>query len=475
MSEAGADNRPQPVIVGVPVGEQQPPAVAAERIRMLAASMLPYQEAMVQAVASLCAIPSVKGEATAEAPYGVATRAALLAFLELGTSLGFRAVELDGRAGYLEWGSGDRLVAALGHLDVVPAGDGWKQDPFKPVILADRIVARGTEDDKGPIVAALFAVKALMDEGFEPRGRIRLIVGLDEESGSTCMEHYVRVAELPAAGFTPDAGFPVIYAEKGIACFELTVPGGQPDSDGLRLVRATGGARHNMVPAACSLTFSSLRLESGSRADELYVVHGKAAHASRPWTGDNAIANAMREAGARLTAVGLTHPFVEFFRQAFVSGWDGQGLDIADQDVSGPLTINAGILSLDESGATLTVDIRHPVTLSLADLSARLTARAGELGAGCRLVYVLAPLYLRRDSSLVQTLMAVYREQTATAAEAVAIGGGTYARAIPNIVAFGPTFPEEPDVCHQVNEFITFTSLMASAAIYREAFRALAT
>lgn len=448
-------------------------AVPAQRLADLADSMRPYQAAMVDAVVRLCAIPSIKGLAGPGAPYGAATLQVLEAFLALGTGLGFTAVNLDGRAGYLEWGEEGPLIAMLCHLDVVPAGDGWTRDPFLPLVGSDRIIARGTIDDKGPAVAALYALKALLDDGFAARCRFRLIVGLDEESGCTCMEHYIKVAELPDAGFTPDASFPVIYAEKGIACFDLIVPGGQEPGATVRLVRAQGGARHNMVPAACSIELLSRSATSQDCELELYVLNGEAAHASIPWSGVNAISLAMQEAGQRLAAAGTSHPFVSFFNHAFATPWDGSGLNIRWQDESGPLTINAGVLQLDEVGARLTVDIRYPVTLSLTELTARLEQACAPWGATCKQVVHLAPIYMPRESWLVQSLNGVYQDLTANGSRAIAIGGGTYARTMPNVVAFGPTFPGEPDVCHQVNEYITFRTLLASAAVYREALRKL--
>ena len=76
------------------------------------------------------------------------------------------------------------------------AGDGWNTDPFEGVIADGRITGRGVLDDKGPVIAALYAMKALKDSGAELKRRIRLIVGTDEETGSTDMERYKKTEEL---------------------------------------------------------------------------------------------------------------------------------------------------------------------------------------------------------------------------------------------------------------------------------------
>lgn len=432
-------------------------------------SMSDYLDQMLDCLAALCRIPSVSGTPLPDAPFGQETADALEVFLAMGKKLGFRAVNLGNRAGYVEFGTGDRMIAILGHLDVVPAGTGWESDPFEPQILHDRLVARGAIDDKGPVVAALFAIKALADEGFAENCRIRLIVGLDEERGSECMAHYVQVAELPAAGFSPDACFPVIYAEKGIAWVELDLDGGQPAGAALRFVKAKAGLRPNMVPGSCDISFAGL-----SGLEETITVQGQPAHASTPWEGRNAISRAMQMAAEMLQEAGSSHPFVDFFQTAIGSSWRGEGLGIAYEDESGPLTVNAGLLELDSRSACLTLDIRYPITLPIQAIEAALAKAAAPFGVRARIVKTLPPLHVPKDSSLVVTLMDTYRELTGQDVQPVAIGGGTYARSMPNIVAFGPNFPGDAETAHQAGEYISFKTLLASSAIYRQALRRLA-
>ncbi len=431
-------------------------------------TMQAYLPAMTDALVRLCRIPSVKDEPAPGAPYGQATLDALNEFLKIGESLGMRAVNLDGRAGYVEAGEGDRLVAALCHLDVVPAGTGWNHDPFDPVVTDERIIARGTADDKGPAVAALYALKALLDEGYQPNARIRVIVGLDEESGSSCMAHYVSVEELPDAGFTPDASFPVIYAEKGIVWYRLSFdrdPSG-PEAE-LALVSGEGGERPNMVPGSCSLTY----LENGATSTVEYT--GQPAHGSRPDQGVNAIAIAMDDAQERLRQANLDDPFVTAFNRLIGRQTDGDACGIAGSDESGALTLNAGVLSLSPDQATLELDIRYPVTWDLKDLEQRLSDQAGSHGFRTELIRAQDPLYFPKDTPLVQNLMQVYHSITQDDAQPLAIGGGTYARSMPHVVAFGPAFPGDPDVCHQAGESIRLDNFEKAARIYREAFRKL--
>lgn len=441
----------------------------AEKLTALAAGMQPYRQAMIDDLVALCRIPSVRGDAAPGAPYGPATLEALEWFLRAGERLGFNSVNLDGHAGYVEWGEGPRLIAAICHLDVVPAGDGWRHDPFEPVIRNGRIIARGTSDDKGPAIAVLYAMKALADSGWQPGARIRLIVGLDEESGMDCMRHYVKTAEQPDAGFTADADFPVIHAEKGVLWLRLTQTDDAATST--RLIRGQAGERPNMVPALCRLTFA--RTADDDRGTQR-LYEGVPAHASTPWDGRNAIDLAMTDAKHELDLAGETHPFVEFYQALFAGQIDGTSLGIAGHDASGPLTLNAGVLELDGSSASLAIDIRYPVTQNGEALLEQIRQACRPYHVNVEIINHMPPLHVEPDSFLVRSLTETYADLTGSYQAPIAIGGGTYARAMPNIVAFGPAFPGETMTAHQIDEQIIIDHWLAASAIYREALHRLA-
>lgn len=435
-------------------------APSAAALAEMAEGMAPYQAEMLESLRRLCAVPSVRAEAEADAPYGRATVEALNTFLELGRSLGFRAENVDNEAGYLEIGSGETMIAAVCHLDVVPAGTGWTADPFTLREIDDRLIARGTADDKGPLVAVLYGLKALLDEGYEAPCRIRVIVGLNEENGSSCMRHYCRYEEHPCAGFTADASFPAIYAEKGH--IKLYLRGPRPEHS--PLLTARGGSAFNMVPGQCKL-----QLQVGEKTEEL-VFEGKPAHASMPENGRNAIQLALADLSGR----GVADPLVDFFRDCLKMETDGKSLGLACRDESGALTLNVGLLEIDAREARLGLDIRYPIHSDGQALLEKLAAKAGLYGLAVDDPDDSVPLDLGQHSPMVTSLMAVYNTLCGTKAEAVAIGGGTYARAVPNILAFGMMFPGDPDCMHQIDEFVEKERFFAAAAIYREAFRALA-
>lgn len=436
--------------------------VDPQRIQSLAALFQDDRQAFVRDLSDLCAIPSVDGPPEEGAPFGRETRRALDLFLSMAKKMGFHTVNVDNLAGYAEMGEGEDMVAAVCHLDVVPAGSGWDQDPFQLVQEGDKLTARGVIDDKGPALGVLYAMKSLLeDKNFQARKRIRLIVGLNEEKGSACMDHYRSKEEIPSAGFTADAVFPAIYAEKGNAVIHLVMDRKEDDA----IFSASAGEAVNMVPGECRID-----LKDGSSM----TYEGDIAHASIPEQGRNAISVAMEALASRFEEEGRSDSFVNFYNALL--GWelDGQKLGLAFEDETGITTVNAGLLSIDEQMAQLTLNIRYPVTMDVEEAKGKLEKAVAPYGVQSHWPGIMEPLIQPKDSHLIQTLMGVYQELTGTPAEALAIGGGTYARSLPNIVGFGPVFPGEPDLAHKANEWASLDSLLAGAALYREVLKRLA-
>lgn len=436
--------------------------VRPERLEAMAAQMEAYQADIVKTLAELVAFPSVKGAPEEGAPYGRANREILDFMLKRGEEMGFKTGDVDHRCGYLEFGEGEKMVAAVCHLDVVPVGEDWTSPPFTLSEREGKLYGRGTADDKGPLVACLYALKALLDEGYQPPCRLRLIFGTDEECGSSCLRHYARVAEIPVAGFTADADFPAIYAEKGhISAFYTRRTGNS------KILRAQGGAALNMVPDEAHITY----LDSEGEQLELEVT-GRAAHASTPWNGQNAIAKAL----ARLrNDLGLVdEPLLELWQDVFGFDWDGQGAGIAFSDETGPLTLNLALLSADDQEQRIGFDIRYPVSQDRDALRQRLEQLGAQYGFELTDFKDSEPLNLGKNSAPVRALMDVYNHHCGTEAEALAIGGGTYARALPNILAYGMLFPGVVDCFHQKDEFVEKIKLFAATLIYKDALRALA-
>ncbi|HHT24337.1 MAG TPA: M20 family metallopeptidase [Clostridiaceae bacterium] len=437
-----------------------------EKIKELSAKMESYKSDFLRDLEDILAVPSVKGPATATAPYGEATAEALAVFLEKAERMGFRTKNLDNKAGYAEFGSGEKMIGVLVHLDVVPAGEGWQYSPFKARLIDGKLYARGVADNKGPAIASLYAMKALLDEGYELPCRIRLIIGLNEENGFGCMEHYKAVEEIPVAGFVPDATFPAVFAEKGI--LHITYKMNRKKlGTGVHLLSMKGGEAVNMVPQICRYT---LKLDSDDRID--LEVEGKAAHASRPELGDNAIVKALHKIISEHSD--WQDPLADLTKKYFNNYIYGDDFNLAFSDDSGNLTLNIGKIEVDESEVTLTIDIRYPVTKSGTTILKELDTKLAEFGFVQKSHSDSLPLNLGKDSLLVTTVMNVYNHAMGSTEEAVAMGGGTYARAIPNVLAFGAVFPGTPDVMHQVDEHVELDHLYAASYIYKQTLKALA-
>ncbi len=432
------------------------------------------RELLVELMRGAISIPSVKSEALPGAPFGPMTVKALHYFLDKAGSLGFRTSDLDGYAGFIEFGEGENETAALCHLDIVPPGDGWTSDPYTLSVRDGKFIGRGSSDDKGPAVACLMAMKVLKDSGWKPAGRIRLILGLDEESGCECMEHYKKCQRPPDIGFTPDAKFPVIFAEKGILHIRFKSKNSFNSASPV-LINIRGGDKANMVPSICeySVTINDDRTAKVSRNIKS-VVRGRSSHASLPQYGENAISKAVSEISALLKDRELSHPFIDFYKEKIAEKTDGSliGLGFSDS-LSGDLTFNVGLISVTNDAISMTVDIRYPVTYSKEQILETLISETAGYGFEVDLESHMDPLVNDPQSKFVRSLCDVYNEATGECREPIAIGGGTYARRMPNIVAFGPVFEQSGDVAHQADEFITEKDLLKCVDIYSNAFMKL--
>lgn len=432
------------------------------------------QKAAVKTLERLISVPSYNQPAEEGAPFGKGIRNALDEMMKICDELGFKTYEdPDGYYGYAEVGSGDKIFGVICHLDTVPAGDlgKWKHNPFKGTVINDAVYGRGSQDDKGPGIAALYAVKALMDQGYHFNQRIRFIYGTDEEILWRGIAEYNKKEAPIDSGISPDAEFPLIYAEKGLQQSYLVGPG--TDQLKINLKNAFNavpdsavydGPKQDEVKAA----LDKHGFEYTSDDNSITVI-GKSVHAMMAPEGTNAV--------LRLV-IALDDVFdfkpLDFIGKLFKEDATGSNVLGDVRDESGQLTFNISSLEINENETRMQIDLRIPVTIDRDNLLAKLSKQV----AAYDLKYVhfdyLAPLYVPKDSKLVQTLMKVYKEQTGDVdAEPQISGGATFARTMNNCVAFGGMLPTTPDYMHQANEQWPLPDMYKAMEIYAQAIKKL--
>ncbi|MBR3630571.1 MAG: Sapep family Mn(2+)-dependent dipeptidase, partial [Oscillospiraceae bacterium] len=429
-------------------------------------------------LAELVAIRSVQGEPAADAPFGREPARALQLMLEKCGRYGFDTDNADWYAGSASLGNAPEKLGILAHLDVVPEGEGWLHDPFTLTADpdSDQLIGRGTSDDKGPAIAALYALRAVKELGIPLKHGVRLIFGTNEENGSEDMAYYMQHREMPPLVFTPDGDYPVITLEKGMIRLRLTADFTDGKS---KVVSLKAGEVVNAVPASadavlCGVTidqFLATRVKeypgtviaAHEDAQGLLHVHvdGRNAHASTPALGKNAL-TLMLELLSLLPLPGAQGKVLRRLSELYPYGeTDGSTPGIAASDgLSGALTLVLSVMEMNEKGMTAWNDIRFPVCCTGAAL---VQAMQAVLPVDAEAVICDEPHHTDENSDFVQALLRVYEEVTGNPGECLAIGGGTYVHHIEGGVAFGATFPGEDIHMHGAEEYIRKQHLLLDA------------
>ncbi len=435
-----------------------------------------YFDEIVQSTVEILKFDSSLKEAEEGYPFGKETADCLHFFLNLAEEMGFETHNYDNYVGEVVFGEG-KDFAILAHLDVVPAGSGWKYPPFAAVINDDvsaggvggmKIWGRGAMDDKTPAIVCLYALKALKDQGLTPKRTVKLIVGCNEEAGWKCIDYYNKVAVMPEEGFTPDADFPVIYAEKGILHFTSSFPIANAPMESLQ-----AGERVNMVCDTATAVLTRKAAEklidyknpvagttlTYDNTTNILRAEGKSAHGSTPQMGANALQ-------ALLKFLALDN--ADCARAYSVLFDDCIGLKTM-QDETGYLTMSPDLATFQNGVLQVTTDIRFPSTHALSEITDALTAN----GVNFTVNNYQAPLYNDPNGSLISTLMRVFNEVTGSDEKPIAIGGGTYARALKCGCAFGPEMRGDEATIHQANEYVTFDQIRLMSEVYYRAIKAV--
>ncbi len=443
------------------------------------------KQKLFEAASRLIKIKSVASESTDKAkPFGEGIAKVLDEALKIGEELGFRVKNVDGYGGHIEFGDDGILFAALGHLDVVPEGEGWDVDPYGGVIKDGYLWGRGAVDNKGPTVATMFALKAVKDSGLVPKNRVRIILGTDEEAGWKGIKYYFEKEEAPKYAVTPDAAFTAVYAEKGIVNYVITHVRKAKQSN---LLQLKGGEAPNVVPqkaVAILKNFDDSTLEflrEFRPKNEARILwekvseglkiesYGKSAHGSKPEAGVNAIAPVLEILLGLLPTNDEAYPFVKTMFEKIGYETDGKSLRIAGSDcVTGNLTVNLGTICMSEDKFEAVINVRYPIYYSFDAMTQQVVEALKPMNV--KGSAHLKPLFVSPDSNLIKLLCDVYTDVTKLQPTLLTMGGGTYARAVPYGVAFGPLLPGRPETEHQPNEKILLDDLLLVARIYAQLF-----
>jgi len=443
-----------------------------------------YRSQIVCELQNLVRIPSVRGEAVSEKPFGPGPANALKYILELAASWGLQTENVDGYAGHVDYGDTEEYVAVLVHLDVVPEGFDWSYPPFEAMIRNNMIYGRGVSDDKGPAVAALFALKAMQDAHITTKRKIRVIFGCAEETGMEDMDHYFTKYPLPYAAFTPDVEYPVINREKGILQVLISAPAPIPKKF---ILLIEGGDAMNKVPDRCKAIFDASLMDdqikntviemitalgpqygevSLSTREFIIETFGKSSHGATPELGVNAIMR-MIAICQRIHEKSSIGKLLDFFHESIGFETEGATLGIACHDEeSGKLSLNVGIIRMHEKTLEIGFDIRYPVTVDGKRIIDHLESLVREQGFEMTIENHLVPLFLPVDHPLITSLRKAYSMYNDTDPEPDFSSGGTYARVLNGKgVAFGGVgeHAHEPDECVDIDQLMTHSSICAQA------------
>ncbi len=447
-----------------------------------------YTKDIIQTLQELIQIKTVQDTPVENGPFGKGNKECLEKTLSICKKLGFKVKNLDGYCGYAEIGEGDELVGIIGHLDVVPEGEGWKYPAYSGQLVDNEIWGRGALDDKGPVVISIYAIKALMDSGFSFNKRVRLIFGCNEESGSLCMEHYLKVEEPISYGVSPDANFPVVFAEKSINNIEIQ--GHSEEKSSIKLTYLDAGIVINAVPDKCVFRLSYACLNCKQKAmdtldayfkenhltyevkDEnsqlIYTVYGKAAHGSIPQCGINAASYAIKGLSQIVDSL-----FVTFYSNCISTDVHGENLGCYAIDEYGPIAVNVGLVHYENNEFSIKINSRLPFNTNTEKMLQQIQKTLSTYPyVSVNLLSSSNGFIMDKDSVMIQSLVKAYQEVTGdTTSKPICSAGGTYAREFKNCVAFGPEMEGYGEVIiHQPNERIQIRAIEAIMEIYYKAY-----
>jgi len=415
-------------------------------------------------------------------------------------------------------GQGEDKVGLVAHGDVQPVDPSkWKKSPFELDRTSEpgKLLARGAEDDKGPIATALYAMKSLKDLQLPLSKRIELYVYMAEESDWEALEQFVKTHPLPQVNITLDAEYPAVTAEKGYGTVAVTLPVTAPaaPAEGAGEGAAAGAAAGDPIIAQFKGGFFGSQIPEDAQArianatpalearirqrgakqsgmqyafewqggDLLVTAKGVSAHSSKPEDGINAISMLADALAVQAWPDSGAGGLVNFLNEMVGTGHYGEKFgNVAYRDAfMGPMTFAPTVIRQKEEGIELSINIRRPQGKTAEQLTNEVNAALARWqGAHQPLVDARVRIgdpWIQQDAPQLPVLMGVFSYFTGVKdPKPVAVGGGTNSRLFPRAVSFGPAMPRTVYTGHSEHEFITVKQLLLNLEMYTAVMAELA-
>ncbi|MGG7161226.1 Sapep family Mn(2+)-dependent dipeptidase [Clostridium baratii] len=429
-----------------------------------------YKEELIKSIGRLVKINSVEGKKLYDAPFGSGPKEALEEALRISRELGFKTKNIENAIGYAEYGESDDYIGIIGHVDIVPEGDGWNYNPFDVSIDNEKIYGRGVLDNKGPIMSVLYGMKIIKDLNLPISKKIRVIFGTNEETGFGDIPYYLKEEKPPIMGFTPDCKYPAVYGERGI--LDLTIWSEKIENINIKSIK--GNFKNNIVPDFAEIEFYN----NVNKYDETKTISakGKQAPGNAPESGINAVTKLCKDILEANDFINdkETLDFIKFIYKSFYENHSLSKLNInCSDEISGDLVINPYEIKMDNGKIGISVVFRYPISYKYEDMISIIRSIIKEgytLSENRRMDSVC----FDKDSDLLKKLKEAYEDATGLDGTPVTTTGGTYAKVFPNIVAFGPSFPGQKGIAHNSDEYMDIEDLITNLRIYTNALYNLA-
>ncbi len=423
------------------------------------------QTEFLTALKKIITINSVKGPETDDAPFGIGPKQALDATLKLADALGFKTGLVGNAMGYAQLGTNDQAyIAVVGHLDVVHEGTGWHYPPFDLTLDQGVLYGRGILDNKGPILSNLFALAVLKRLDIPLSKTIRIIFGTDEESGSADVPLYLQTEQPPLYGYTPDCKYPAVYGERGVVAFDIITH--LTDGSLQQLKTFKGNFDRSAVPDSLTVQLT--------KESQIRQYTGKRAPSNAPELGLNALTLFAQEATDQHLLTGQLGDYLAWCSAALHQKHYGEGLgiDFADAD-SGALILTPFNMSLTGEQCQLSLSVRYPISISEETVMKKVSQQL-PANSQIKLTRRMPSTVFPKDHPMLAVMKASYELLTGLDGTPVTTTGATYARSMPNIIAFGPSFPGQKGIAHNKDEYMSLNDLMTNMKIYALTLAALA-